>query len=73
MRQTGTELKYLANSDKPDNLQLCNLPVTFVMITQFIQHVTENMDNLDSRNGRHERNVWEMHTDFLEKPMEDGR
>jgi len=43
-------------------MQLCNVPVSFVTITQFIHHVTENMDNLDLRNGRHERNVWEMHT-----------
>jgi hypothetical protein len=31
-------------------------------MAQFIQHVTENIENFDLRNGRLERNVWEMQT-----------
>jgi hypothetical protein len=40
----------------------CILPVSFAKIAQFIQHVSENIDNFDLRNGRLERNVWEMQT-----------
>jgi hypothetical protein len=36
--------------------------IIIIMIIIIIQPVTENIDNLDLRKGRHVRNVWEMQT-----------